>query len=601
MTTRFGAWVFGLGLVCAAAGGCGEPFEHAPGTGGAGAGGDGAGGSGADASCSPGETAPCYDGPVDTENVGICKGGTKVCNADGNGFGECQGATTPSSADDCTTPEDENCDGAVNDGCPCEPGDVEACYSGPAGTADVGVCASGTHSCGDDASWGACTGELLPTTDTCGNDQDEDCDGFDCSQTVWAQLIGSPDGESAEDVATDAAGNIYLGGGFSGALQLGNLPSMLSGGDSDVFVAKLSQDGSPTWSVGFGGVENQRLYQLVADSDGNVFAAGSYGGQMAAGGTVLSGSSTWGVFLCKILDGGTVDWLVRPWGDDAGQFRAIALDSGGNPVIAGAYDTAPPGETDASGASIAKYSPAGQLLWRESVTGSDDVTINAVTVDAADNIIVAGSYVGTLQLGDKPLPSAAVTRGFIGKLNSSGVPILLVSFGGTDELRFRSIAMAPSGDLLVSGSFRGTAKFGPTTIVSAGEGDIFVASISPAGGAVWAKRYGGASSDLVSELGTDSVGNIVLAGAADDGLTFGGDVFTGTGWGGMYVAKLDPQGNHLWSRGFDGDLLDIFYGVAVGLDDTVTVAGGTYSSLDFGTGLLANHGAADAAVVKIAP
>lgn len=65
---------------------------------------------GAGCVCVPGSTAPCYEGPPGTENVGMCKGGTKTCLADGTGYDACQGQIVPSQ-DNCGTPDDEDCNG----------------------------------------------------------------------------------------------------------------------------------------------------------------------------------------------------------------------------------------------------------------------------------------------------------------------------------------------------------------------------------------------------------------------------------------------------------------------------------------------------------
>lgn len=59
----------------------------------------------------------------------------------------------------------------------CKPGAKEPCYSGPQGTAGRGVCKQGTHSCGDDAQWSKCSGEVVPKDELC-NRQDDDCDGI---------------------------------------------------------------------------------------------------------------------------------------------------------------------------------------------------------------------------------------------------------------------------------------------------------------------------------------------------------------------------------------------------------------------------------------
>jgi hypothetical protein len=91
--------------------------------------------------CAPGEVVACYNGPAGSQGVGICKGGMKTCQPDAT-FGPCIGEVTPS-VELCSTPEDDNCNGQVNEGgldCVCVPGAVSACYSGPAGTAGTGIC-----------------------------------------------------------------------------------------------------------------------------------------------------------------------------------------------------------------------------------------------------------------------------------------------------------------------------------------------------------------------------------------------------------------------------------------------------------------------------
>src|SRR5262245_8843278 len=44
-------------------------------------------------------------------------------------------------------------------GSACVPGHVEPCYSGPAGTEDVGTCKAGLHTC-NDTGFGPCRGEV---------------------------------------------------------------------------------------------------------------------------------------------------------------------------------------------------------------------------------------------------------------------------------------------------------------------------------------------------------------------------------------------------------------------------------------------------------
>lgn len=61
----------------------------------------------------------------------------------------------------------------------CAVGMTQPCYTGPTGTANVGVCKMGTQSCVDGI-WGKCVGEVLPASqEICFNNQDDNCNGKD--------------------------------------------------------------------------------------------------------------------------------------------------------------------------------------------------------------------------------------------------------------------------------------------------------------------------------------------------------------------------------------------------------------------------------------
>lgn len=70
--------------------------------------------------CTPNETRHCYTGPAGTENVGICRGGTQTCSADGTSWGTCVGQVTPQGT--VCNGLDNNCDGIQDDGFICTPG-----------------------------------------------------------------------------------------------------------------------------------------------------------------------------------------------------------------------------------------------------------------------------------------------------------------------------------------------------------------------------------------------------------------------------------------------------------------------------------------------
>ncbi|HEY0466635.1 MAG TPA: MopE-related protein, partial [Polyangiaceae bacterium] len=75
---------------------------------------------------------------------------------------------------------DDDCDGSVDEGCPCTAGAVQTCFLGAPGRRGVGACVAGTQTCmrGVEfaAYWGDCLGGIRPSQETC-DGLDNDCNG----------------------------------------------------------------------------------------------------------------------------------------------------------------------------------------------------------------------------------------------------------------------------------------------------------------------------------------------------------------------------------------------------------------------------------------
>jgi N-acetylneuraminic acid mutarotase len=121
----------------------------------------------------------CYGADPATEGVGPCQAGTQVCDAGGQGWGDCAGAVTPQ-PETCGDGVDDDCDGQVDQGCVCTPNAVGPCYDGAASTQGVGACQAGTRACNALGTGfvGSCAGQVLPApSEDCATPVDDDCNG----------------------------------------------------------------------------------------------------------------------------------------------------------------------------------------------------------------------------------------------------------------------------------------------------------------------------------------------------------------------------------------------------------------------------------------
>jgi hypothetical protein len=128
--------------------------------------------------CYPDATVGCtQDSAGGFTCVGRCAAGVRQCVA--GAMAECTGMTTPA-VETCgdDDPGDEDCDGKVDEGCMCSGSATQRCYTGPAFTAGVGICRRGEQQCVN-GTFGACTGSIVPTAETCANaGADDDCNLF---------------------------------------------------------------------------------------------------------------------------------------------------------------------------------------------------------------------------------------------------------------------------------------------------------------------------------------------------------------------------------------------------------------------------------------
>ena len=164
---------------------------------------------------------------------------------------------------------------------------------------------------------------------------------------------------------------------------------------------------------------------------------------------------------------------------------------------------------------------------------------------------------------------------------------------GTGNANITATALDAAGNTVAVGAFEGTVAFGNTTLVSAGDYDVYVAWLNPAGVPYRAVRGGGVGADQAKAVGLDAAGNVVVAGVFSGGATaFGTTALPHAGLTGtndLFVARLSATGQWTQAVRAGGNDDDVATALAVDAAGNVALTGwfGS-SSLTLGSFSLAN-------------
>src|SRR5207248_1024698 len=156
-------------------------------------------------------------------------------------------------------------------------------------------------------------------------------------------------------------------------------------------------------------------------------------------------------------------------------------------------------------AFVAKYSPAGALLWAKKLDagGAGEAAATGLAYDpASGDVVVTGYFGGTATFEAGPsVTSAGLRDAFVLRLSGAGAAQWLQRYGDTDTDEGQGVAVGAGGGVYVTGDFSGTVDFDPLaatagdTLVSAGSSDAFVVQLNNTGGFVRAGRLGSAGTD----------------------------------------------------------------------------------------------------------
>jgi hypothetical protein len=177
---------------------------------------------------------------------------------------------------------------------------------------------------------------------------------------------------------------------------------------------------------------------------------------------------------------------------------------------------------------VATWGADGAQRWARRWGNAAIQEAHAVAVTAAGEVVVGGEFGGTIQVdpGDpsKNLTSTGEQDAFVIKLDPDGAPLWGVRFGGLSWQSVRSLAVDGAGNIVAGGQFQGIMTIGADTHSWAGAEDLFLAKLSPDGEVLWSQAFGGEADDALRDLVVGPGGRIYFTGELAGPLALGGEL-----------------------------------------------------------------------------
>jgi len=351
-------------------------------------------------------------------------------------------------------------------------------------------------------------------------------------QVTFVKSYGSWNWEYGGDVIAVNDGYVFSGE-----------TSMYGAGDYDIYLMKTDLYGNQLWYRNFGGLEEEKYYDITVTSDGGFVLIGT----TESFGFPVGGSGR-DIYLVRTDGNGDTLW-TRAIGTTSGDMGyQIEPTSDGGFALLG---------TLGSDLSLIKIDSMGIPVWHKSydpVSGSVGGTSLDQTVDGG-YLISGGGYINGYGFGIHLI-----------KTLDNGDTLWTGFYGGQFNDYLADVIVTSDGNYLVVGS---TQSF-----LSTGY-DLYIIKIDPNGSVLWAKQYGGNSNESGSSVIEAQNGDYIILGSSESFGSVAPESAT------IYLLRVDNNGNIVWSNVYGGEGNNYGHSVKQA-DDLGFIISGTTSS--FGAG-----------------
>lgn len=345
---------------------------------------------------------------------------------------------------------------------------------------------------------------------------------FDASGNfVWAKSIGGSLNDVPLSLELDNANNLLICGYFSGTVDFdpnAGIVNLVSAGNEEPFILKLTDQGNFVWARRLGGTQNEYANGVAIDNNDNVYVTGvfSIAGDYDPGAATytLTPVGSQDCFIVKLNSAGVFVWAKQIGGTGNEVGKSIDIDGANNVITTGNFTLTAdfdPGAGVANSTSLGqndmfinKLDQDGNFIFNKTIGGTSEDFLTTVKTDGNNNIVAVGYFAGAIDVdpgaGTTTYTSLGGNDGVLIKLNSAGDLVWSYHLGSSAGENYQDLAFDINNNIYTVGVFSGgiidfDPGVGTFSMASSGFEDGFIQKLTAAGSFVSAWRLGGSNNN----------------------------------------------------------------------------------------------------------
>ncbi|HET9626022.1 MAG TPA: hypothetical protein VFP84_31895 [Kofleriaceae bacterium] len=270
--------------------------------------------------------------------------------------------------------------------------------------------------------------------------------------------------------STNSSGLTSVTGRFAGALTIGGQAVGSAAGGTDAFYAAFDDTGKLVTFVAFGGTGDDQGTVGLFDPLNTVVVAGSFSGQVNFGTFARDAGNDPDVFVVRMTRQGTPMWALQ--GSTAGVSQIVAaVAPGGDIILAAGYlgtfqltggeKVTSHGDLDIA---LARIASDGTVRWTRSFGGGGPDSPRAIAVGRHDEIALSAEFEAQASFGGDTFTSNGGQDAVVAKYTGDGAHVWSHAAGGAGVDRGLGIAIDDAGAVYAAISFHNAINFGGAPI-----------------------------------------------------------------------------------------------------------------------------------------